>query len=133
MNAALKRSAIAIFALSAVVALGADIDITPLPDSSLWAALVTFISGLKNSTAIGIGAAVVELGVVAFRTSIGSKLTGIYTLAVLYGLSAVAFLLHGLATGTPVLQILTNAVFTGALVNSANEVIKHLFPAKTGA
>lgn len=114
-------SAVAVFS---VFAFG---EVDPLPTSSIWEAIVLQLQGLQGASLLAIVAAIVEVGVVVFRTSIGQQLAGIYTLAVIYGLSAVSFLVHGLAVGTPILSILGNAVFIGALLNSGNEIIKHLF------
>lgn len=108
-------------------------DITPLPNESIWAAVVGFIGGLTGGQYVGflgIAAGVVTVAVTFFRTTIGANLSGIWTLAVLYGLSAAAILLQGIAAGDAVGEILRNSVFMGAVLNSINEILKHAFEKK---
>lgn len=103
-------------------------DVTPLPDTSIWPAVMAFLGSLVSVKTAIIG--FVALATVFFRTTIGSNLAGIWTLAVLYALSALGMGLEGALNGVPFLTIVQNAAFTGAALNSLNEVLKHLFEKK---
>ncbi len=118
----------ALFALSlfALTALGTDI--APLPDGSLWTGVMDFIASIQGGSLYAIVAGIVELGVVFFRTSYGAALSGVWTQVVLYALSSLAFIVHGIASGTPILTILTNATLTSLVLNGGYELVKRLFP-----
>ncbi len=101
----------------------------PLPDSTIWGAILDYVRQINGVKAAVVG--LVALGTTFFNTKFGQSISGIWTLAVLYVLSAVGFLVEGLFNGTPLSVIATNAVFTGALLNAANELLKNLFKKPT--
>lgn len=115
-------------ALAVIPAVALAEDISPLPNESLLSAILAFVGGLAGGQYVGflaIAGGVVGLLVVLFRTTIGSNLSGIWTLAVLYGLSALVIVLQGLAAGTPLAELLKNAALMGAVLNSINEILRH--------
>lgn len=122
--AALVIAVLATFSLRLL----AEINVDPLPNESIWAAVIEFIGKLQGGQYVGflgIAAGVVYLGTVVFRTSIGANVAGVYSLALVYTLSTILLLLQGLAAGTPLSEILRNGALLGAVVNSIDQWLKH--------
>lgn len=99
--------------------------VAPLPNSDFWDAAWKYIRSINSVHVAIVGA--VALATTFFHTKMGEDLAGIWTLAALYSLSAVAFLVDGLISGTSIISIVSNSVFTAAVLNSVNEIIKHVF------
>jgi hypothetical protein len=113
----------------AVMAFG---DVTPLPDAALWTGILEFIQKLTggNLTLLVIGAALVQLGVVMFRTTFGRNLTGRWTLAVLYALNTVLAVLLGVSAGISIPEILGSSAVMSLLMNGFAELLKNILPQK---
>ena len=110
----------------------AEVDVTPVDTASFFAQVFAFIGKLASWKTAVVG--LVALGTVFFRTQWGTSVAGIWTLAVVYGLSAVGMAMDALVNGGTLAGVLANAAITGAALNSLNEVLKHvseLFKPKT--
>jgi len=110
----------------------AEVDVTPVDTASFFAQVFALLGKLASWKTAVVG--VVALGTVFFRTQWGTNLAGIWTLAVVYGLSALGMAIDALVNGGTLASIFANAAITGAALNSLNEVLKHvseLFKPKT--
>lgn len=100
-------------------------DVTdPLPDSSFWTELLSFLKNVKVLPLAGVVMALVQLTLVFFRTSFGN-LAGIYKLAVVTGLAVVYAFVARLASGASVLEALLDGAVISAVMVFVNEIKKH--------
>lgn len=103
-------------------------DVTePLPSEVFWSELVALLGGLGGLSGLAIVAAVVQLAMTFFRTSL-ADFSGEWKLAIVTGLSLVGAVLSNLVNGIPILEALFSGTVLAALQVFVHQIQRHLFP-----
>lgn len=103
--------------------------VTPLPDADFWGELLKFLGSIKGQTTMGIVAALVQLAMMFFRTSMGD-LAGVWKWVIVSGLSMVGVLLASMAAGNSFLVSITSGAVLAAFQVWLHQLIKTISDAK---